>query len=362
MATLYRETARPAARHAFADGLMRTDRSIGGPWFDAWLLWGQPAIAFLLTWGLLTLAGQLPTAQADAVAGAFLAFVAILTYAHLIAVAPRAYLNRDVFGRFPRRFVVVPLLLLASFALSPALLVIGMVLAVFWDVHHSAMQTFGLGRIYDLKAGNDPLVLRRVDMLLNAALYIGPIVAGASMIEHVRAFESFATIEWTVFTRAPALVEGWSGSVRAAGVAAWLIVVGIAALCYVRASRAGYRFSAHKKALLAVTATVSIAAWGLASPLVAFAAINLFHAVQYFALVWLKEGKRITALTDRRPRLRRAALPLFVLACFAFGAAYWLAMGAGAASASWFLAPFVTCSLLHFWYDGFVWSVRAKQV
>ena len=28
----------------------------------------------------------------------------------------------------------------------------------------------------------------------------------------------------------------------------------------------------------------------------------------------------------------------------------------------WLLAPFIACSLLHFWFDGFVWSVRKRQV
>jgi hypothetical protein len=26
------------------------------------------------------------------------------------------------------------------------------------------------------------------------------------------------------------------------------------------------------------------------------------------------------------------------------------------------LAPFIACSLLHFWFDGFVWSVRRSDV
>ncbi|QNA82815.1 hypothetical protein G4G27_01395 [Sphingomonas sp. So64.6b] len=35
---------------------------------------------------------------------------------------------------------------------------------------------------------------------------------------------------------------------------------------------------------------------------------------------------------------------------------------AAAGSAKVFAAPFVACSLLHFWYDSFVWSVRKRQV
>ncbi len=344
------------------DGLMRADRSIGGPWFDALLLWGSPALAFIFTVGWFALAAQLPPAANETAVAILAGAVAILTYAHLIAVAPRAYLNRDVFTRFPHRFVAVPLLLVLAFLVSPVLLVAGLVLAVFWDVHHSAMQTFGLGRIYDMKAGNDPLALRRVDMVLNAGLYIGPLVAGAALADHLAAFQSFGAVQWTALTEVPALAEGFGGWIRLGGILAWGAIILWAAHAYARAARAGYRVSAHKRALLLVTGTVSVAAWGLAPPLVAFIAINLFHAVQYFALVWLKEGKRIAALAGQRPRLRRAAWPLFVTACLGFGCLYWLAMQAGQADARFFLAPFIACSLLHFWYDGFVWSVRAKQV
>jgi hypothetical protein len=31
-----------------------------------------------------------------------------------------------------------------------------MVLVVWWDVVHSSLQTFGLGRIYDARRGNPP--------------------------------------------------------------------------------------------------------------------------------------------------------------------------------------------------------------
>jgi hypothetical protein len=288
--------------------------------------------------------------------------VAVLTYAHLIAVAPRAYLNPDVFSRFRLRLIAVPLMLVAAFLLSPTLLVAGIVAAVFWDVHHSAMQTFGLGRIYDMKAGNHPLALRRVDMALNAGLYIAPILAGASLMEHLAAFERFGAVDWGALTTVPALAEGIGGWIRLVGVLAWAGIVAWSVRAYSRAAAAGYRCSAHKRALLIVTGAVSVAAWGLAPPLVAFVAINLFHAVQYFALVWLKEGKRIAAVAGGNPRLSGIAWPLFLAFCLGFGLLYWVAMPGGEGGARFYLAPFIACSLLHFWYDGFVWSVRAKQV
>lgn len=351
-------TALPSREGLFA-GLARRDGAIASPLADALFFWGAPPLALAIIVALGLLAGAHPGAVGDAITRLTIALVAIVTYAHLIAVAPRAYLNRDVFAAHPLRLTVVPVLLIGTMAVSHVALVIGLIVAFFWDVHHSAMQTFGLGRIYDMKAGNAPTALRRIDLILNAALYIGPLAAGASMIVHVQTFAGFDAIGWHWATRVPTLAGAGARWIRWAAIAAWIATVGGAAIAYARATRQGYRMSAHKQALLGATAAVSILAWGLAPPLVAFMAINLFHAVQYFALVWLKEGARIHALA---PRAGAFALPLFVVACLAFGTVYWMVHGARPADARAWLAPFIACSLLHFWYDAFVWSVRKKLI
>ena len=347
-------------RTSLAAGLRRADLSIAGPRVDALVFWGAPLLSLGAVVATLLAAGLLPQAAGRGLTDALVAGLAILTYAHLIAVAPRAYLNRDVLAAHTARLTIVPLLVLALLLASPVALAAGLVLAVFWDVHHSAMQTFGLGRIYDMKAGNDPHALRRVDLLLNSALYIGPIAAGASMVVHFESFDSFKSVGWTTLTTVPTVALHAARWVQMAGVIAWIAVVGAALVAYHRAGAAGYRLSPHKQALLLSTAITSILAWGLAPPALAFLTVNLFHAVQYFALVWLKEGGRMRALVPAR---RAAwALPLFVGACVGFGVLYWHFHEIGLAGAGAWLAPFVACSLLHFWYDGFVWSVRRKLV
>ena len=237
---------------------------------------------------------------------------------------------------------------------------IGAVLAVFWDVHHSAMQTLGIARIYDMKAGNDPLELRRTDLRLNWILYVGPIAAGASLAVHMASFKAFAPLGWTGIASLPSLAEANVAYVREAAVALWQAIVGWAAFAYRAAFARGYRMPVHTLATIASAGLVSIAAWGFTNPVAAFAIINLFHAVQYFALVCLKEGKRIHAGTARigGDRLRRrASLAVFLTLCLGFGIAYQYGQGL-----RWLGGLFVACSLLHFWYDSFVWSVRKKQV
>jgi hypothetical protein len=357
MATTYRAATQKLRLHgSLADARL----TIGSPRFDALLLWGCPLVAAVFVWLWAAGSALLPDSGRQAAIGGLALGVVILTFAHLVAVVPRAYLNLEVFETHRRRLTIVPVLLIAALTLSPTLLVIGAVLAVFWDVHHSAMQTFGLARIYDMKAGNGPLELRRTDLRLNWALYVGPIAAGAALAEHLASFNSFAALGWTTLADLPSLAESHAAGIKEAAVAAWLFFVGWAAIDYRSAMARGYRLPVTKLAAIGSAGFVSIAAWGFTNPVAAFAIINLFHAVQYFALVWLKEGERIQDGTEKVvgggiPRL--AALGLFFAVCMGFGVAYQYGQGS-----RWLGGLFIACSLLHFWFDSFVWSVRRKQV
>jgi hypothetical protein len=346
--------ARPAAIHG---RLSDPARAIGGPRFDFIFFWGSPILASILVWAWVLGARAMPSAAGQGAVAALVYAVGVLTFAHLVAVVPRAYLNRDVFSANRNRLVVVPLLLLAALLVSPVLLVCAAVLAVLWDVHHSAMQTFGICRIYDMKAGNGPQTLRSTDLRLNWALYVGPIAAGASLIVHAESFSNFGRLDWSLLGSGPGIVAGHVDSIRYAAIAAWAAAIAWAVRDYRAAAAAGYAMPVHKAALLGSTSFVSILAWGFAPPFMAFAIINLFHAVQYFALVWLKEGDRIAAAIPRWGGSRRIGLAALLLSCGVFGIVY-----AAIDQKSLLIAPFLACSLLHFWFDSFVWSVRKKQV
>jgi len=345
-----------AKRHPAEGRLGDPSRAIGGPLFDAFLFWGAPLVASLFVWLWAAIALALPAAAGHAAIALLVGAIAILTFAHLIAVLPRAYFNPEVFAANRRRLTIVPAVLIAAFFLSPPILVLGTLLVVFWDVHHTAMQNFGLGRIYDMKAGNDAHALRRTDLALNWALYIGPIAAGASLLSHFNGFGALRTIDLDSIAATPGVIASHSSLIRDLAIAAWIGTILVAIFFYANERSRGYRLPAHKAALLLSTGGVSIAAWGFAPPFMAFAIVNLFHAMQYFAIVWLKEGGRISEKLRLAPR-RRIAFPIFFALCALFGTAYFAAN-----NFKILLAPFIACSLLHFWYDSFVWSVRKKQV
>ena len=114
--------------------------------------------------------------------------------------------------------------------------------------------------------------------------------------------------------------------------------------------------------MLVSTAITTITAWAFLPPLEAFFVVNLFHALQYFAIVWSVEEHNIQRLF-RLDRLRALGPPLAFLAmaallCLAGALYYW-----GVHSTfRWAAAGGLVISLMHFWYDGFVWSVRRGEI
>jgi hypothetical protein len=337
-------------------GLSDPRGAIMGPRRDALLFWGAPLVIFLAVKLWLALASRQGAATSELMANAVLSFSIIITYAHLVAVVPRAYLNREVFAANRAKLTLVPIALLAIIEFSPLMLAVLGVIAIFWDIHHSAMQNFGLARIYDLKGGNMSDRLRRTDLRLNWSLYVGPLVAGASLMAHLHAFDRLDQTTFAAVTRLPGLLETRLSAISMVGMALWAIAIFAAVIDYRRAAAEGYQMPPHKLALIVTTGLVSLLAWGFSSPLVALAAINIYHAIQYFALVWLKEGERMKAAM---PSGKWLGSILFFGLCGLFGLAYALA---APAHIQWLGGIFLASSLLHFWFDGFVWSVRKRQV
>ena len=174
----------------------------------------------------------------------------------------RSHGNPDIFRLHPFRFVWIPPLLYLALLSSRWILVSAAVLVTFWDVYHSALQTFGLARIYDRRQGNDPNVGRRLDWWLNLLLYAGPILAGVTMIDHFDDFEQFETVGATFFTAVPAFMTGHQRYFT------WAVVVGGSlfltyyVFAYAKLSKQGYCVSPLKTFLLASTGFCSIYTWG----------------------------------------------------------------------------------------------------
>jgi hypothetical protein len=327
---------------------------IVGPVYDWAFFLLPPTLALAL--GILLSGTELSGAEvsvwgaSDSLAGFFLGAI---VHAHLVAVFFRSHANPSIFRRTPLRFTLVPLALFAAIAVSPTLGIVASIVATFWDVWHSGAQTFGFARIYDRNHGTPPELGRRLDFWLNQVLYLGPVLAGVTLVDHLEGFEHF---EDAFFTAVPARVLGIHGILAAGVIAGGTIFVAIYVAAQIGFRRRGYRIPFEKVFLLVSTGITSIYTWGFNTWGEAFFIMNLFHAVQYLALVWAVERKNIARVA--RARRSGVAAALFFGSVAAYGAAVQL-LEPGL-HVLW--SATIVVSLMHFWYDAFVWSVRARQI
>lgn len=285
-----------------------------------------------------------------------------LIHAHLVAVFVRSHANPAIRARYPVRFWVVPPVLLVAMFASPWVAALSAVTATLWDVYHSGAQTFGFARIYDVRAGHDPSAGRQLDFALNQLLYAGPILAGVTLSDHLAAFGAFDDLSLTLSMRAPATLMGYQGAIARGLFGGGAVFLALYVGYYVRRARAGARVPWQKVFLLVATGACSVSCW-LWNPWgEAFFIMNLFHAVQYLAFVWAQEGPRLRARVTGRGRLGawlgrpHVAIVAFLGAVAVYG--FWAQL----VSAHLFWCVTIVVSLMHFWYDGFIWSVRRGEI
>lgn len=132
---------------------------------DNLLIIGSPLLAFLLI--ALVCEPRLKSGEFlyNAKTPQWLLLMAgLLTHSHILMVFLRSHMNMEVYKRFPMRFTGIPLIMLAAMWASPFFFGIMGFIAIYWDEWHSLMQTFGFGRIYDAKMGNDLNTGRKLDI------------------------------------------------------------------------------------------------------------------------------------------------------------------------------------------------------
>ncbi|MBI1302022.1 MAG: hypothetical protein GC137_10280 [Alphaproteobacteria bacterium] len=288
-------------------------------------------------------------------------FLGTVIISHLFIVFFRSHGNPDIFKLHPVRFIIAPIALILAMVYSYPLYIFVAVLAVWWDVYHSGQQTFGLGRIYDMRAGNKPHIGRRLDYFFNILIYLGPILAGASLVEHVEFFNTFGEIgARSLSDDLPTFIFHQSNTLK------WLVFsIGIPFLAfylysYWRLYQQGYAVSIQKIILYTNTAIVSMFCWGFNTFGEAFLVMNFFHAWQYFAIIWGFENKNIERVFGVSKLKAGKWLGLFMFVGVALTFGFWATIYQG--DNDFIYSAILTVSIMHFWYDGFIWSVKKKQV
>jgi hypothetical protein len=344
--------------------LKRSSTFIASPLYDSLFFIASPALALVLV-GVLE---RWPWAQERQTlfgveSSPIPFFIAVWSYSHAFAVFFRTHADSRIFAQHRVRFLAVPLALFLGLLWSDCMMIGGLTIAGFWAVYHLGMQNFGLCRIYDARHGNPSDLGRKLDYGLTQVLTLGPFIAGLSLMPTAQALRGFAEVGWEAPASWLPILRSVQTSFAPYIAAAGLLYLVFYLFCYARLIKRGYRPCPQKIALFVFSGSVSIIAWGLLTPWKAFFVMNFFHGLQYFAIVWWTERGNLRRVL----RLEHVGVGAW-LAFLAFAATTLLVgigyrlYGLDYAALRWAAALALSISLLHYWYDGFIWSVRKREV
>lgn len=326
-------------------------RWIVKPGFDLPLVLLTPLLALPLLWLWRERRGD------EAVYAAVMSFGAL---GHHLPGMLRAYGDRALFRRYRARFLLAPLFLVLVCAGFQIAGLHGLaVIALGWGIWHGWMQTFGFARIYDAKCGSFARTTARIDFALCAAWFAGAVAISPQRTAQV--LEALA--------RAGVPLPS-AAAVDAARALAWLSIAltsGAYVVWSLREARAARAPSAQKHVLLASTfALWWVATQHVPSLLFGLALFEVFHDVQYLAIVWAFNRRRAEnassgALTRFLFRGGALGAGLYVGLVFAYGALGPLAEQAGEERVrEALIGALLASQLLHFYFDGFLWKVREQ--
>jgi Flp pilus assembly protein TadD len=274
----------------------------------------------------------------------------------------RAYGDRALFERFKWRFILAPLFLLAVCTAFFWWDLKGILLVVFfWGVWHGLMQTYGFCRIYDAKTGTFDALTRRLDFAM-CVIWFATAVA-------LSPYRLSDTLDTYYMCGGPFIPPSVVHHGQQLFLFAAITVSVLFLLHFGRLWVIGKRPNPVKVALL----VTSIAFWWycnnlVANILVGIALFEVFHDVQYLSLVWIYNRNRVEKDSNiggfMRFVFRRSGslIGLYVGLVFAYGSLSYFNAHLGIDTVKRILTGVVTAStLLHFYYDGFIWKVRERS-
>jgi tetratricopeptide (TPR) repeat protein len=311
----------------------------------------------------------------------YLAVISFASLGHHLPGFMRAYGDRELFERYRWRFLLAPPLALglALVFTPPAAMrtALGLpwehlhgleLILLLWGTWHGLMQTYGFMRIYDLRRGENDRTTARLDHALCLAMFVSGVafsdtrmfsLAGAMWQAGLPVFgpEALSAVRWTI-----ALASG-----AVAAMYSWHLL---------SRARRGQPVNGVKLLLAGTTGWFWWYCGRLSTNLlIGVAMFEIFHAVQYNAIVWIYNRRLLQRAGERfgplgfmfRDRTTMLCLYLAGIAAYSsiryFTAAPSDRMFSGdlANAHQWLVALFVASSLLHFYYDGFIWKVSERK-
>lgn len=337
---------------------------------------------------------------------AVLSIFMVFNVAHHLPTFIRIYGDRELVRRFRWSLIlgpIVPLsasILLASYVIMHDLdigfiLYINLVL-ILWDPWHFLMQHYGFVRIYDRHNSAPRKIATWMDYGICVSWFVFIMIATADwlpdILYQVHVGHGIPLLDWLPVQT----LHVMELVTLAAAIIMSLVYLGYLNWCRIK----GYYVSFAKICLLLVTFAVMYLTY-VPNPLIrslvphwtfsmGFAALGMVHVSQYLAIVWKYNRSLAKRNAQDRPgtfervfgqqgKLAMLVLTGYVVACLLYGFVLSSTgsriivplVGAGKSFielgvlVKWFVvmlgALVFTSTLLHYYYDGFIWKVRHKE-
>lgn len=285
----------------------------------------------------------------------------------------RAFGEPAVYSRYRAR-------LWMSLAAVPALVIlptayglgaVALTVAALFDLWHVAMQQHGFGRIYAAKAGDIAPLSSRIDLACVLVWY------GAAVAWSDPWMQGIAR----VFRKAGLPVFDWLTpyawkSIKLALLAVSLALAAVYAASAWRLWRARGVAAPRKHLVHAVAFSVIVFSYQFPSWYRAQSVQNLFHAIQYFFIVWVyghlsirraseKPGPFYRTLFGRRRGILvfTGCIAVYGPLAIALSSSGYRLTGVDAERKAQVIGSIGLASLLlHFYVDSFIWKVRSSNV
>lgn len=245
--------------------------------------------------------------------------------------------------------------------------------AGLWNIWHVYMQKYGILRMYNAKTGNTDKVPGWVDRLLIFAwlpLYLSYLAAEYGDEVHRHFPQGRATFQ-PIFE---ALVTAETYLVVPS---ALLVVFSLGAFVYWEKRVNGLRNA--PRLWMALGTTLLASTFLFVHPLKAYLAYAFSHSIEYMVFVWAYQRRRYAAPLAHKPlieRFLRFPIATYVLSALALGTFFtyykyygrylWAdhdrPMAFGFQTQELILYWTIFQSMVHFYFDGFLWKMRLKTV
>ena len=271
----------------------------------------------------------------------------------------RAYGDLELFQRFKWRFILAPpLVFLAYFPLYNYHFDLYRLIILVWATWHGLMQVYGFVRIYDAKVGSTAKATANWDWMVCLCGFVTPRLLKPEQVSHTLG-------HW--YSAGGPMISPWILNAARGGALAICVVVLVGfSVNYVVQSYRGRGPNPLKLVMLAS----GIGTWWFAMCFVdelilGIALFDICHDVQYNAIVWMY-NRRLVSSSSRlsgfmKYLFRRGAVLLYLGLITAYGALGIVApLVADGTVSSFFYGVIFTSTILHYYYDGFIWKVRDR--